>query len=168
MIKIRVGEDEYNYTKLKSTKEITVNESQNICLIVDPNLSSQENIAYEISINGQNPVYVYKNNTEVPKLSFGGTSKIAISVKKGFVFSYQNIDNDNGNLQIEYSLVRDHTALKENQFLPEGEEIEVRIKNADQYTVVGGAIEAGASFGTITIKDSTNISDFAVQYERKE
>ena len=163
-IKLRIGADEYDYKDLKFKKEVNVNESQEIALIVDSDLSNQESLAYEISINGQTPAYVHKGNQNVPELSFSGTSKISISLKKGFVFSYEYINN--GDLQVEYMV--DQTILEENQFLPEGTKVDVRVKNADKYTVTGGAVPAGNSFGTIEIKENTNISDFAVQYVAKD
>ena len=165
LLTLCVGKKEYTYKQLKKEKNITVNESQDITLIVNSNISTAPNLAYEISVNGQNPIYVYKGNQEPPKLSFSGTETLDITVKKGFVFSYQNLNN--GDLEVEYRLADGQTLLTENQFLPEKSEVTVTVKNPDDYTVTGGAIQAGEYAGTVTVTDKTNISDFAVQSTKK-
>ena len=165
LLTLCVGKKEYTYKQLKKEKNITVNESQDITLIVNSNISTAPNLAYEISVNGQNPIYVYKGNQEPPKLSFSGTETLDITVKKGFVFSYQDLNN--GDLKVEYRLADGQTLLTENQFLPEKSEVTVTVKNPDDYTVTGGAIQAGEYAGTVTVTDKTNISDFAVQSTKK-
>lgn len=166
LLKLRVGSEEYTYKELKTRRKITVNEEAELLLIVDSNLANQSNLAYEISVNGQNPVYVYKNNQTVPELTFANTETIQMTVKKGFVFSYQNLNN--GGLDVEYRVIGMQSVLEENQFLPEGSEIAVTVKNTDQYTVTGGAVKAGLNSGTITVTDETRISDFTIQSKKKD
>ncbi len=166
LLSLKSGTEIYSYKDLKTKKQIEVNEAQGLSLVVNPDISSQSNLAYEVSVNGRNPVYIYKDNQEAPELSFSETEKLAITVKKGFVFSYKNLDN--GKLDVTYQIAGSRAVLKENQFLPENTEIAVTVNNANQYTVTGGAVEAGRNFGTITVTDKTNISDFAVQYRAEE
>lgn len=165
LLKLRVGSEEYTYKDLKTLHKIPVNEEQELSLIVDSNLANQSDLAYEISVNGQNPVYVYKNNQKVPELTFANTEKLQMTVKKGFVFSYQNLNN--GGLEVEYRLVGSQSVLKENQFLPVGSEVAVTVKNTDQYNVTGGAVQAGWNSGTVTITDDLSIADFTVRSEKK-
>lgn len=160
LLTVRSGEKVLTYKELKNGKNVTLEESEKLEIAVGEEIKDSPNLAFVVSVNGANPVYITKAS-EQKKLSlqYDAVESVKITVEKGFVFSSANIDN--GNLQVQYLLDKD-TKVREGQFLPEGTQVIVKVTCPPGTVVTGGAVNAGCETGSVMISESTRSADFVV------
>lgn len=160
LLTVRSGDEVLTYKELKNGKSVTLDESEKLEIIVSDEIKDSPNLAFVVSVNGANSEYITKaSERKNITLQYDEVESVKISVEKGFVFSYANIDN--GNLQVQYLM--DGKEIKEGEFLPEGTQVVVKVVDCPAGTIItGGAVSHGSVTGSVFISETTKSADFVV------
>lgn len=167
LLTVRCGDEELTYKKLKNGKNVTLDETDQLQIIVGDEIRNTPNIAFVISVNGANPVRITKaSEQKILTLQYDEVESVKITVEKGYVFSSSNINN--GDLRVQY-LVDGKREVKEGEFLAEGTQVVVKVVSVpDGMEITGGAVKAGAVTGSVFISEKTASADFVVNSEKQD
>ncbi len=148
LLQVKCGEELLTYKDLKQGKKLIMQEQEQLQVIIDDAIQDTPNLAFSISINGAAPHLIHKASPET-YLSFGydEVENVNITMEKGYVFSFANIDN--GDLKVQYYV--EQKLVTEGDFLPVGTEVTVRVTNAEISDTI------------VKITEKTKSADFVVK-----
>lgn len=167
LLTVRSGDEELTYKKLKNGKTVTLDETDQLQIIVGDEIRNTPHIAFVISVNGANPVRITKaSEQKILTLQYDEVESVKITVEKGYVFSSSNINN--GDLRVQY-LVDGKREVKEGEFLAEGTQVVVKVIDVPAgIEITGGAVKPGSKTGSVIISDSTKSADFVVNSRKND